>query len=43
MKPKVIVAFDALLLKKRSIIEAINNQLKNIFQLEHSRHRSLPN
>jgi hypothetical protein len=43
MKPKVIVAFDALLLKKRSIIEAINDQLKNIFQLEHSRHLSLPN
>ncbi len=32
-----------LLLRKRSIIETINDQLKNIFQLEHSRHRSLTN
>jgi hypothetical protein len=39
----VIAAFDALLLRKRSIIETINDQLKNIFQLEHSRHRSLTN
>ena len=43
MKPKVMAAFDALLLRKRSIIETINDQLKNIFQLEHSRHRSLTN
>ena len=43
MKPRVIAAFDALLLRKRSIIETINDQLKNIFQLEHSRHRSLTN
>jgi hypothetical protein len=43
MKPKVIAAFDALLLRKRSITETINDQLKNIFQLEHSRHRSLIN
>jgi hypothetical protein len=43
MKPKVLAAFDALLLRKRSIIETINDQLKNIFQLEHSRHRSLTN
>ena len=38
MKPKVIAAFDALVLRKRCIIETINDQLKNIFQLEHSRH-----
>lgn len=43
MKPRVLAAFDALLLRKRSIIETINDQLKNIFQLEHSRHRSLTN
>jgi len=43
MKPRVMAAFDALLLRKRSIIETINDQLKNIFQLEHSRHRSLTN
>ena len=43
MKPRVLEALDAILLRKRSIIETINDQLKNIFQLEHSRHRSLTN
>jgi len=31
---------DRLLLRKRAIIETINDQLKNICQIEHSRHRS---
>ncbi len=43
MKDQYIDAFDKLLLRKRSIIETINDQLKNIFALEHSRHRSLYN
>ncbi|MDO9214199.1 MAG: transposase, partial [Methylococcales bacterium] len=43
MKPRVIAAFDKLILRKRSIIETINDQLKNIFSLEYSRHRSLTN
>ena len=43
MKPNVIAAFDKLILRKRSLIETINDQLKNIFSLEHSRHRSLIN
>lgn len=30
---------NKLLLRKRSIIEIINDQLKNISQIEHSRHR----
>lgn len=34
---------DKLLLRKRSIIETINDQLKNISQIEHSRHRSFTN
>jgi len=41
MKPVVLDDFDNLLLRKRSIIETINDPLKNISQLEHSRHRSL--
>nr|WP_062148293.1 IS982 family transposase [Beggiatoa leptomitoformis] len=41
MKPRVLAAFDKLLLRKRCVIETINDQLKNIFDLEHSRHRSL--
>src|SRR5213080_3171996 len=32
--------FDKLLLRKRSLVETINDQLKNISQIEHSRHRS---
>jgi hypothetical protein len=32
--------FDKLLLRKRCICETINDQLKNISQIEHSRHRS---
>ena len=43
MKPKFIALFDKILLRKRSIIETINDQLKNISQIEHSRHRSLTN
>jgi hypothetical protein len=34
---------DKLLLRKRALIESINNQLKNISQIEHSRHRSPTN
>jgi len=43
MKPRLLEAVDKILLRKRSIIETINDQLKNVFQLEHSRHRSLSN
>jgi hypothetical protein len=43
MKPKVLALFDKILLRKRSIIETLNDQLKNISQIEHSRHRSLTN
>ena len=41
MKPKVLAAWDRAMLSKRFIIETINDQLKNISQIEHSRHRSL--
>jgi hypothetical protein len=34
---------DKILLRKRSIIETINDELKNICQIEHSRHRSFGN
>ena len=40
MKNKLMLLSDKLLLRKRSIIETINDQLKNISQIEHSRHRS---
>lgn len=41
MKAKVVSAFDKAMLAKRFIIETINDQLKNISQIEHSRHRSM--
>ena len=40
MKNKLMDLEDKILLRKRSIIETINDQLKNISQIEHSRHRS---
>lgn len=40
MKEKLMPLADRLLLRKRSIIETIIDQLKNISQIEHSRHRS---
>jgi hypothetical protein len=43
MKNKLMLAEDKLLLRKRALIETINDHLKNICQIEHSRHRSLVN
>ncbi len=41
MKPRAIALWDKIMLKKRFIIETVNEQLKNITQIEHSRHRSV--
>jgi hypothetical protein len=43
MKPQEISATDKILLRKRAIIETIFDQLKNISQIEHTRHRSFWN
>lgn len=43
MKPQLLPLFDKLMLKRRSIIETINDQLKSISQIQHSRHRSINN
>jgi hypothetical protein len=40
MKKKIFSAFEKFFLKKRSIIETIIDQLKNLYHVEHSRHRS---
>ena len=40
MRERVLAFTDKLLLRKRAIIESVNDQLKNICQIEHSRHRS---
>ena len=43
MQNRLMPWADKLLLRKRSIIETINDQLKNISQIEHSRHRCFVN
>ena len=40
MKNRLMPLFDKLMLRKRAIIETVIDQLKNISQIEHSRHRS---
>ncbi len=40
MKNKLMPIYEKLLLRKRAVIETINDQLKNISQIEHTRHRS---
>ena len=41
MKAKAMSLWDRAMLSKRFIIETINDQLKNISFIEHSRHRSM--
>lgn len=43
MKGALMSVSDKLLLRKRAIIEIVNDELKNIAQVEHSRHRSFEN
>lgn len=40
MKNRLMPLVDKLLLRKRAIIESVIDQLKNISQIEHTRHRS---
>lgn len=41
MKGQLMTVSDKILLRKRALIETINDELKNIAQIEHSRHRSV--
>ncbi len=43
MQNRLMPLMDKILLRKRSLIETVNDQLKNISQIDHSRHRSLNN
>jgi Transposase DDE domain len=43
MKGKLMPMIDKLLLRKRALIECVNDQLKNVSQIEHTRHRSATN
>jgi hypothetical protein len=40
MKNRLMPVIDRVLARKRSLIETINDQLKNISQIAHTRHRS---
>lgn len=41
MKEKALSNEEKILLRKRSVIETVNDELKNICQVEHTRHRSI--
>ena len=43
MKNKLMDLHDKLMLRKRAVIESVNDFLKNICDIEHSRHRSVTN
>jgi Transposase DDE domain len=43
MKNRLLPLMDKIMLRKRAIIESVTDQLKNISQIEHSRHRSVAN
>lgn len=43
MKNSLMHTYDKIMLKKRAIIETVNDELKNMCQIEHTRHRSFDN
>ena len=43
MRNSLMGVADKILLRKRALIETVNDELKNIAQIEHSRHRSFNN
>ena len=43
MKNSLMSIADKILLRKRALIETVNDELKNIAQIGHSRHRSFNN
>ena len=43
MKNSLMLMSDKIHLRKRALIETVNDQLKNICQIEHTRHRCFEN
>ena len=43
MRNRLMPLLDKIMLRKRAIVESVTDQLKNISQIEHSRHRSVAN
>lgn len=43
MKNTLMHLYDKIILRKRAVIESVNDVLKNVCQIEHTRHRSFDN
>jgi len=43
MKNSLMNLYDKIMLRKRSVIETVNNELKNVCHIEHTIHRSIDN
>ena len=43
MKNSMMMLQDRIMLRKRSTIETVNDELKNVCHIEHTRHRSIEN
>ena len=43
MKNSLMNIYDKILPRKRALIETVNDQLKNVCNIEHTRHRSFDN
>ena len=43
MNNRLVPLIERILLRKRAVIESVNDQLKNICQVQHTRHRSVAN
>lgn len=43
MKNSLMSLYDKIMLRKRSVIETVNDELKNVCHIEHTRHRSIDN
>ena len=43
MKNSLMNLYDKIMLRKRSVVETVNDELKNVCQIEHTRHRSIDN
>ena len=43
MKNSIMNLRDKIMLRKRALIETVNDELKNVCHIEHTRHRSIDN
>ncbi len=43
MKNSLMLLQDCIMLRKRALVETVNDELKNLCQIEHTRHRTFDN